>query len=658
MDYTARSGLDPEDLEVFLAEVRELLDSIEENLVAFERSPAHDALIDELFRAMHTIKGNAATLGLEDGAKVTHMMESVLDGIRSGARRVTPEIVNTLFIALDWLKEWKSALASGGHGPPLPPLSDMQAAVSGYVAYQIQNAGQAEDSPPGSLSQVLSRALGDGSNVYVMTVKFKSDAPLLSARCFQALALIGEVVDVLGSVPSVDEIESDRVHDALAIYVAAGEDFAEAVDVARTIQDVTGVSIERHLPAETHAVSQSPMAYDSVKRSRSALGRTVRVDVSLLDSLMDMVGELVIDRTRLTQIASRLLTNGDTLGLGSEISSLAAHLQRTSAELQEGIMQARLLPLRSIFSKFPRMMRDLAQKCGKEIHFEVAGETTELDRTVLEAIDDPLIHILRNAVDHGIEYPDERADKGKARSGKVILSAWHEENQVVIMVADDGAGLDPEKLRRAAVARGFLTEEIASNLSHQEVLNLMFAPGFSTAPVASDVSGRGVGLDVVRANLERVNGKIEVSGKPGLGTKVRLRLPLTLAIMRALLVRCGGLVYAVPTSSVEEVFSLRDFAVHTIKGKPAVNLRGRVIPLVSLEGALYGSMWDMSEHRYALLTTTANRSLAIGVDELVGEEEIVVKSMGALLSRLKGVSGATILAQGDPAVILDVQRII
>lgn len=639
MDYTACSGLDPDDLKVFLVEVSELLDCVEENLVALERSPADDALISELFRAMHTIKGNAATLGLEDGVKVTHMMESVLDEIRSGARKVTPEIVDTMFAALDWLGEWKNALASGGHGP----------FVSGHAVHQLQNASQAEEgSLPDFLSQAISPSQGDGISMHVMTVRFRSDAPLLSARCFQAIALIGEVVDVLGSAPSVDEIEFGRVHDTLEIYVNAGEDLVEAAEVARTVQDVTGVSIERYLP----------MACDSGKRSRSALGRTVRVDVSLLDFLMDMVGELVIDRTRLTQIASGLLANGDTLGLGSEIRSLAAHLQRTSAELQEGIMQARLLPLRSIFSKFPRMMRDLAQKCGKEIRFEVTGETTELDRTVLEAIDDPLIHILRNAVDHGIEHPDERVAKGKARSGKVILSAWHEENQAVIMVSDDGAGLDPERLRRAAVARGFLTGEAASNLSHQEVLNLLFAPGFSTAPAASDVSGRGVGLDVVRANLESVNGKIEISGKPGLGTEVKLRLPLTLAIMRALFVRCSQSVYAVPTSSVEEVFSLRDFAVHTIKGKPAVNFRGRVIPLISLEGALYGSIRDMSEHRYALLTTTANRSLAIGVDELVGEEEIVVKSMGSLLSRIKGVSGATILAQGDPAVILDVQRLI
>ena len=382
------------------------------------------------------------------------------------------------------------------------------------------------------------------------------------------------------------------------------------------------------------------------------------MDVGLLDFLMNMIGELVIDRTRLSQIATQLMRNPETAAVGSEISSLAAHLQRTSSELQEGIMQARLLPVKSIFSKFPRMMRDLSLRCGKQLDFEIQGENTELDRTVLEAIDDPLIHILRNSVDHGIELPEERVAAGKPPRGRVILSAVHEENQVVVRVEDDGAGIDAEQVKRSAVKKGLISEEAAQKLSEKEALELIFMPGFSTSDVATEVSGRGVGMDVVRANLEKVNGQIEVRTKLGEGTVVTLRLPLTLAIMRALLVRCREEVYAIPTSSVEEVLAMEDVTVGSVQGRPAMNVRGRVIPLISLEGALKDDLWSDCEHRYALLTRASDQPLALGVDGLIGEEEIVVKEMGHMLSRLKGIAGATILAQGDPAVILDVNRVV
>ncbi len=598
----------PDDMEIFLAELGELLDSVEENTVILERSPNDEALIAELFRAMHTVKGNAATLGLSEGVEVAHRMESVLDEVRAGDKKVTADLIDGLFSSLDWLRNWMGTLKGKVSSPQ----------------EQVEVTG------------------GTG----VLTVTFNPDAPLLSARCFQALQTAGEIVQVLGSVPSASQLESDEVYSSIKIFVSDRENLAEAVEALKGIQDVVGVTAD--------GLSERKVGLGN----RFVPGRTVRVDVELLDSLMDMVGELVIDRTRLTQIAARLSAGKDSTGLGNEISALASHLQRTSTELQEGIMRARLLPLGSIFSKFPRMIRDLAQKCGKEIRFEMAGETTELDRTVLEAIDDPLIHILRNAVDHGIESGEERRAKGKSPWGSVTLSAWHEENQVVIRVSDDGAGLDPEKLRKAAVSRGLVTSQQASALSDHEALNLVLAPGFSTVKTPTEMSGRGVGLDVVRANLERVNGQFEIAGAPGRGTDITMRLPLTLAIMRALLVRCGSSVYAVSTSSVEEVFSSQDFSLHTVNGKKVVNIRGKTVPFAALEAALYGTCEDPSRCNYGLLTAGGDRARALGVDELLGEEEIVVKSMGVLLSRLKGISGATILANGDPAVILDLPRII
>ncbi|MEX0973791.1 MAG: chemotaxis protein CheA [Bacillota bacterium] len=640
-----------QDLELLLTEISDLLLATEVNLVELEKAPADISLIQEVFRVMHTIKGGAATMGLQEAVEVTHRMETILDGVRSGTRALTKPVMDTLFSVLDWLKEWRLAISGGDSHPS-----------TAAIIHVIESL-TSESQLPEYLLRKIDAAIQQGKNVFKAVVRFKADAPLLSVRCFQIVTNIEETAEIVGSVPSMQEIENDQVKDVLEVYFlsdAGGEDVGA---VARSNQDVMDVAMGKYQTkslksAEAARGKDTKDTGEGPAVKRSELGKTVRVDVRLLDFLMNMVGELVIDRTRLSQIATELMKTGETSGIGNDVSSLASHLQRTSTELQEGIMQARLLPVKSIFSKFPRMMRDLSARCGKQIDFEMVGEATEIDRTVLEAIDDPLIHVLRNAVDHGIEMPDERIAKGKGPKGWVKLSAWHEENQVLVRVEDDGAGIDAEKVKKSAIRKGLITEEQSLKMTEKEAVEMIFLPGFSTVEKATEVSGRGVGMDVVRSNLERVNGQIEVKTKVGSGTQVTLRLPLTLAIMRALLVRCGESVFAVPTSSVEEVFSLSDFAIGSIQGKPAMNVRGRVVPLISLEGALRDSMWSLNGQKYALLTRTNEQPLALGVDDLIGEEEIVVKEMGHLLSRLKGIAGATILAQGDPAVILDINRVI
>ncbi|MGI6667555.1 MAG: chemotaxis protein CheW [Bacillota bacterium] len=674
-----------QDLDLLLAEVGELLAVTEESLVELEKSPEDAALIQEVFRVMHTIKGGAATLGLQEAVEVSHGMENILDQIRSGERPLTTALLNVLFQAVDWLKEWKLALTDKRAVPPNEDLVETIRLAASEVPEKGIVSGKAEPGAlppveiPDNTVQKLDSAVNEGKNVFVLTVKFHSDAPLLSVRCFQILTFLEDVAEVVASVPSREEIEQDRVSDTLVVYITAEDGGMGAKELAGANQDVSEVTVEKyraHVQAESSGFEGSETgdsrdeapkleaskvaqpAQDAPAPRRSDLGRTVRVDVGLLDFLMNMVGELVIDRTRLSQLAAQLMRSPETAAIGSEISSLAAHLQRTSSELQEGIMQARLLPVKSIFSKFPRMMRDLSLRCGKQLDFEIQGENTELDRTVLEAIDDPLIHILRNSVDHGIELPEARVAAGKPPRGRVILSAQHEENQVVVKVEDDGGGIDAERVKRSAVKKGLISEEAAQRLSEKEALELIFTPGFSTSDTATEVSGRGVGMDVVRANLERVNGQIEVRTKLGQGTLVTLRLPLTLAIMRALLVRCKEEVFAIPTSSVEEVLAMEDVTVGSVQGKPAMNVRGKVVPLISLDGALRDDLWSDNGHRYALLTRSNDRPMALGVDGLIGEEEIVVKEMGHILSRLKGIAGATILAQGDPAVILDVNRVV
>lgn len=640
-----------QDLELLLTEISDLLLATEVNLVELEKAPADISLIQEVFRVMHTIKGGAATMGLQEAVEVTHRMETILDGVRSGTRALTKPVMDTLFSVLDWLKEWRLAISGGDSHPS-----------TAAIIHVIESL-TSESQLPEYLLRKIDAAIQQGKNVFKAVVRFKADAPLLSVRCFQIVTNIEETAEIVGSVPSMQEIENDQVKDVLDVYFLSDTGGEDVGAVARSNQDVMDVAVGKYQTkslksAEAARGKDTKDTGEGPAVKRSELGKTVRVDVRLLDFLMNMVGELVIDRTRLSQIATELMKAGETSGIGNDVSSLASHLQRTSTELQEGIMQARLLPVKSIFSKFPRMMRDLSARCGKQIDFEMVGEATEIDRTVLEAIDDPLIHVLRNAVDHGIEMPDERIAKGKGPKGWVKLSAWHEENQVLVRVEDDGAGIDAEKVKKSAIRKGLITEEQSLKLTEKEAVEMIFLPGFSTVEKATEVSGRGVGMDVVRSNLERVNGQIEVKTKVGSGTQVTLRLPLTLAIMRALLVRCGESVFAVPTSSVEEVFSLSGFAIGSIQGKPAMNVRGRVVPLISLEGALRDSMWSLNGQKYALLTRTNEQPLALGVDDLIGEEEIVVKEMGHLLSRLKGIAGATILAQGDPAVILDINRVI
>lgn len=681
MEYT-------EDLNIFLEEVDELLTNTEQNLVALEKSPS-EGLIQEIFRAMHTIKGGAATLGFQDCVEVTHAMENILDEIRTGTRELTTEITDLLLLVLDWLSAWTNALETGSEKPSagkvMARIQSVQASGDGAAEGQVKRGAQAEPSgkdpsvlDPALAKQLIER-LDQGMPIHKLSVKFNPEADLLSVRCFQVLVLVGEEAEIIGSVPSMEDVESDEAGTELDIYLTSDDGGVSAKQVAESVQDVVQVSL---VPFDGSGLAQgktqeSPadegLGEDNGRAGgedggggdtelmirKTNLGRTVRVNVELLDLLLNLVGELVIDRTRLSQIASRMQADEATAVVGNELAALSARFQRTSQELQEGIMKARLLPLRSILTKFPRMIRDLSSRCGKQIDFEITGEQPELDRTVLEAIDDPLIHILRNAVDHGIELPEERKAVGKPERGKITLSAWYQDNQVFIQVRDDGRGIDPEKIKQTAIDKGIITREAAARLSDREALELIFAPGFSTAKQATEVSGRGVGMDVVRTNLERINGHIEVRSEAGVGTAVILRLPLTLAIVRALLVECSGITYAIPTSSVEEVLAVRPEDVKTVKGKAALTVRGSVFPLVSLEGCLKDDPWMRNGNfRYAVLTRTHDEPLALGVDGLIGEEEIVVKELGRILSRLKGIGGATILPQGDPAVILDTTNLV
>jgi two-component system chemotaxis sensor kinase CheA len=386
---------------------------------------------------------------------------------------------------------------------------------------------------------------------------------------------------------------------------------------------------------------------------------TVRVNVEQLDNLMNYVAELVIDRTMLEQIrASLAQQRGAQDDIVARLEESVSGIRRRTTELQEEIMKARLLPIANVFNRFPRMVRDLAKKAGKEIDFQISGGETELDRSVLEFIADPLIHILRNAVDHGIEPPDVREEAGKPRKGAVDLNARHEENHIVIEVTDDGRGIDPEKVKAAAIRRGQLTEEVAARMSRREVYDLIFAPGTSTADQITDVSGRGVGMDIVKTNIERLNGQIDIQSQVGVGTTMAVRLPLTLAIIQALMVSSRQRIYAIPLSAVEETERRPRSEVDTVRGRATITVRDKVIPLIDLSGALSYSREvpppEDTDQLYIVVVSVGEKLAGLIVDRLVGEQEVVIKSLGKFIGEIHGISGATILGDGTEALIVDV----
>jgi chemotaxis protein histidine kinase CheA len=473
--------------------------------------------------------------------------------------------------------------------------------------------------------------------------------------------------------PPMVPVDLEEVQEVMQGYQSV-EDEGQQISsgpLSKAAEPTKSNKVESPVPISQAKTSQNSTAgssntpinqQDRQNNAGSHAPRMVRIDVERLDALMNLVGELVIDRTRLARIATRLTHHTDEPTLVEELTETCRHLARISDDLQDEVMRSRMLPIESVFSKFPRLVRDLAQKVGKRIDFIVEGKDTELDRSVAEQISDPIIHLLRNSIDHGIESEEERRTSGKPEVGQVRLSARHEENQIVIDIEDDGRGMSSEKLKAKAVSKGLLTPESASRMSDREALELIFGSGFSTAEQVSDISGRGVGMDIVRTNVERLNGSITLETELGQGTRFTVRLPLTLAIIRALLIDVGGQIYAIPLSSVVEALRIERDELRPVNGREAIELRGQVLPLIRL-----GQIFNITSQKQT--DADADRSFVVAVrwgerrggllvDSLIGEQEIVIKSLGKLFRNAHGISGGAVLGDGRVAPILDVAALI
>lgn len=674
---------------VFLDELEEKLQIINDNLLILEREPENQEVLQEIFRAAHTIKGSSGIMGYEKMASLTHEIENLFDKIRQHEITVDSEMINVLFEALDALNTLKREVTGdkveidinevltklksylNDHQQPASPV---QQPTTPTTPASTTSEGEHQWQPLDDvLEAVIREAEVKGFLAYQIAVQLDAGTQMKSVRAFLIFETMQQMGEVIKSTPTAEDLQEGRFDLDFEVVLLTKEDLDQVHNTLMSVAEVSDVKIrlvatlqsaeetkKATVPATNAGAAQTtPVVNGNNNREQTAVKtvKTVRVDVQKLDSLMNLVGELVIDRTRLNRFAEVFESKYGSDDLVESINEISNHLGQVTGDLQEEIMKARMLPIAQIFNRFPRMVRDTAQKMGKEIDFIVEGKETELDRNVIEVIGDPLIHLIRNSIDHGIESPEERESQGKPRVGKLLLKASYHESHIVITIADDGKGIDPDKIRQKAVENGLYDYDAAARLSEREVLDLIFKAGFSTAKEVSDLSGRGVGMDVVRTAIEQINGMVEMDTKIGQGTTTTIRLPLTLAIIRSLMVTLGNQVYAFPLSNVQETLRIDANEIRQIGNSEVIVVRERILPLLRL-AEHFGMGSSETDKLFIVIVASAEKRVAVVVDSLLGEQEVVIKSLGEYLGEVPALSGATILGDGRVALIIDSRGIV
>lgn len=673
-------------LDLFLQEAEEQLQILEVETLKLEQDPNADRL-SLIFRAAHTLKGSARAMGFGDFANLTHEMENLLDALRMGRLFISSEIADCLLRCIDSLGEMKSSIVdSGSDALEVGPLvSELVRLQSGEVAEIPLKPTQPVAEFTSDELAILNAALETGPVVVAEFLLIK-DCLMPFARAMMAVRAASDVGELVTSVPNAEALEEERFDRAFTLYIRTDhtreqlqeefsklaemesvklsyygeptEEQAEPVDVA---VEAIAAPTEPEAKPETTVVEAAAAAATTTTTRKESANQTVRVDVTRLDELMNLVGELVIDRTRISQIGASLAAKYDLDEHVEALAETVGHVSRITAELQDILLKARMMPIETVFARMPRAVRDLAKRVDKQIIFETSGGETEVDRSVIESMSDPLLHILRNSIDHGIETPEEREAAGKPREGRVTVTARHHEGFIVVEIIDDGRGIDTAKVKAKAIERGILTREAADRMSEKEALSLIYASGLSTASAVSDISGRGVGMDIVRANVQSLGGIIDIDSERGKGSRFTLRLPLTLAIIRGLFVEVDKQTYILPLMSVIETLRLADSDVQTIAGRRAMVLRGSTMSLVSLGDLLRtGENLPTTEarDRFVVVVGLAEERVGLVVDRLIGEQEVVIKSLSRFLGEVKGISGATILGNGHVALIADVNGLL
>ncbi len=665
--------------ELFINEAQEHLEALNQAMVELEKDPGNPDVLTEIFRSAHTLKGMSATMGFDQLTELTHEMENVLDGLRSGDIEASTEIVDLLFGCLDLLGSIVAAIAeeSGRTVDTQPVIQALREAYGGgKPPFEV---AVRREGPVGALRPTITRGEKEeegtapeekkaetpaGKEREVrLRVTLDRDCALKSVRVFMVFKKLSRVGKITGSQPSMEDLEDEKFERSFDVSLITTESEDSLRRDLMTIAEVSDVEFlavgEEVAPVvmegETREGPEAAAPGSGTEFDRPGVGapvrtQSVRVNIARLDNLMNLIGELVINRTRLQEIASSYNI--------PELKEALAQTARLTADLQDEVMKTRMVPVDHVFNRFPRMVRDLAKSRGKEIDFTMEGRDIELDRTILDEISDPLMHLLRNAVDHGIDSPEEREARGKPRRGSIRLAARRDRNYVSIEVTDDGQGVDERKVYEAAVRAGLVSPEEKKSLSDEELLRLLTTPGFSTAQEVSGISGRGVGLDVVRSKVESLGGMLVMQTSKGEGTTFAMKLPLTLAIIQALLVKVQGETYAIPLGTVSETAVISSHEIRYVSNQEVIFLRNETLPLLRLASCL-GLPEDDGRGTFPVVVVEVSpRTVAIAVDELLGQQEIVITSLDRFLKGIRGFGGATILGTGEVALILDIPSLI
>ncbi len=690
-------------LEIFLDETKEHLQSLSDQFMILEQEPDNMDTINEIFRSAHTLKGMAGTMGYKRMQTLTHDMENVFSEVRNNTIKVDGAMVDLLFQCLDALEEYTENIQNTGD----EGTNDNEHLIKALNDYLAKNSGDGAPQPakeekkepakeepkqeagadPGKEKwreiklgdtehTVIAEAKKQGKKCLGVTVYVQESCILKAARAFLVYKALEELGDMIVSVPSAQDIEDEHFEFDFSVIILTDADaetvknailnvseieaaYVGEVEPVQPEEAVKPAAIAEAQPKEEEqpkkaAPAAPAKAADKKPISKPIVNRTVRVDIEKLDVLMNLVSELIIAKNSLVSTSSQegILTN-------NTFNEQIEYLESVTTNLHESVMKVRMVPIETVVQKFPKMIRDLSKKLDKKMQLFMSGEETELDRTVVDEIGDPLMHLLRNSADHGLESAEVRKERGKPEVGSIFLDAYQDGNNVIIEVRDDGNGIDVEAVKKKAIERGTITPEQAENMADKDIIGLLFLPSFSTSEKVTDVSGRGVGLDVVKSKIESLSGEVEVKTKLGEGSTFIIRLPLTLAIIQALMVEVGGEKYAIPLGSIQTIEDVEPAEIKYVQAKEVINLRGTVIPLIRLNEVLDNeSTKKPDENLLVIIVKKGDKLAGLVVDELMGQQEIVIKSLGNYINKNKIISGATILGDGEIALILDTNALL
>jgi two-component system chemotaxis sensor kinase CheA len=667
-------------ISAFLVEVEEQLEFLEQGILELEEADENPEVIQKIFRAAHTLKGSSSTMGYDKMTSLTHEMENVFDKIRNNLLGVSRPIIDILFKCLDQLKFLKDDFADNKNDTKIDIselikelqeiLANKSEEKSGKVNLEeIESVTPSDNNLEPDVSfnlddnsiNIIKNATSNEQNCLICQVKIEQDSFMKATRACLILNSLNEMGNVILSNPNVFDLPDNSDITVINYLMVTNLDSEELRLKAKELMDVEEVKVisyefkvekEEKILEEDNKQKQraKKKSYNSEKKA----SHTVRVDIERLEHMMNLVGEMVIEQTRMAQVGTILHNKYSSDNTVEDLVGISNRVSRVVSELQEEVMKSRMLPVQQLFNRFPRVVRDLSQALGKEVDLILEGGETEIDRTIIEEITDPLIHIVRNSLDHGIETKEARGLKGKRLIGFLKISAFHQENHVIITIEDDGAGINLEKIKGSAIKKNVITSQVAEGLSDSEVINLIFATGLSTAENVSDISGRGVGMDIVRNHINKLNGIIDVETSEGEGTKFTIKLPLTLAILTGLLVKIHEETYAIPMSNIIEIVRIPVEEIEYIKKQSIIVISGRVHPLIWLHDYFKLPRKKNKKNIFIVVLGTGEKRFAIAVDKLVGNQEIVVKSLGAYIGKVDGISGATILGDGSVACIIDV----